>query len=101
MMKTKKVDLEPVKAFLSLFIIISSLFTIVFAKMEERRVGYQILKLSKDLKLLVEEKKLKELKFAKLTRPEHVERVAKDKFTLRKVENNQIIHMSGSQTRAN
>ena len=88
-------DFKPLKPFLSILLIISSLFLIVFAKMEERRVGYSLIKLTREQKVAVEEKREKTLKLAKLTRAEHVEKVALDKFTLRKVQNSQIIHLSG------
>lgn len=96
MRKLIQEDLKPLKPFLSILLIISSLFLIVFAKMEERRVGYSLIKLTREQKLVVEEKREKILKLAKLTRPEHVEKVAQDRFTLRKVQNSQIIHLSGS-----
>jgi len=89
-------DLKPLKPFLSILLLISSLFLIVFAKMEERRVGYSLIQLTREQKRTVEEKREKTLKLAKLTRPERVERVAQDQFTMRKVQNSQIIHLSGS-----
>jgi cell division protein FtsL len=89
-------ELGSLKPFLSVLIIIVSLLVVVFAKMEERRIGYSILKLTKEQRQVVDEKRNFDLKLAKLTRPEHVERVAKNRFTLKKVQDNQIIHLSGS-----
>lgn len=95
-LRLKPEDLRPLKPFLSIVFIISSLFLIVFAKMEERRVGYLLIKLTREQKLAIELKRDRILKLAKLTRPEHVERVAQSKLTLRKIQKNQIIHLSGS-----
>jgi cell division protein FtsL len=89
-------DPGSLKPFFSVLIIIFSLLLIVFAKMEERRVGYSILKLTKEQRKVVDEKRNLDLKVAKLTRPEHVEKIAKNKFTLKKVQDRQIIHLSGS-----
>lgn len=87
-------ELEHLKPFISIFLIISSLLLIVFAKMEERRMGYVILKLTREHRAIFEEKREKVFALAKIMRPENVEKIASDQFTLRKVKNNQIIHIS-------
>ena len=90
-------DWTPLKPFLSVVIIIVTLFGLVFLQMEERRMGYELLNLNRDQKRLVEERRLKEMQLAKMTRPQQVERVAAARLTLRKVQASQIIHLSGSQ----
>ena len=70
--------------------------SVVFLQMEERRIGYSILKLNKEHRKVIEEKRVKTMQLAKLTRPQHIERVAESKLTLRKVTNSQIIHLTGS-----
>ena len=95
-LKLKHEDLKPLRPFFSILLIISSLFLIVFAKMEERRVGYSLIKLTREQKIAIEEKREKTLKLAKLNRADHIEKVALDRFTLKKVQNSQIIHLSGS-----
>jgi hypothetical protein len=66
--------------------------------MEERRLGYAILKLTREQRQVIEEKRDKNMQLAKITRPQHVERMAQSRFTLKKVQANQIIHLSGAQT---
>jgi hypothetical protein len=74
--------------------------SVVFLQMEERRIGYAILKLNKEHRKVIEEKRVKTMQLAKLTRPQHIERVAESKLTLRKVQNSQIIHLTGSSLAA-
>lgn len=62
--------------------------------MEERRLGYAILKLSREQRTIVEEKRTKTLQLAKVTRPQHVEKLAQSKFTLKRVQASQIIHLT-------
>jgi len=88
-------DLQPLRPFLSVFFIIVSLMIVVFAKMEERRLGYVVLKLNREQRLAAEEQRTRVLALAKITRPQHVEKVAQDRFTLKRVQNKQIIHISG------
>jgi hypothetical protein len=88
-------ELAPLKPFLSVFLIVSSMFIIVFAKMEERRIGYAVLKMTHEQHVVQEVKRTKVLQLAKMTRPEHVEAIAHDRFTLKKVQNNQIILLTG------
>lgn len=66
--------------------------------MEERRQGYVVLKLNKEHKRFLEEKRTKEIQLAKLTRPQLLEQVAQSKLTLKKVQSNQIIHLSEAKT---
>ena len=100
-MNLKSEDLAPLKPFLSVFLIVCSMFIVVFAKMEERRIGYNVLKLTHEQRVAVEEKRIKVLALAKLIRPQHIEKVAQDRFTLKKVQNKQIIHLIGSPISTN
>ena len=43
-------DIRRLKPFLSIFFIVSALFTLVFLKMEERRMSYVVLKQTRDYK---------------------------------------------------
>lgn len=94
---SKLEDWGPLKPFFSVMIIVASLLALVFLQMEERRMGYEILKLTREQRRLVEEKRIKEMKLAKMTRPQQVEKLASSRLTLRKVQASQIIHLSGSQ----
>ncbi|MBX2994471.1 MAG: histidine kinase [Bdellovibrionaceae bacterium] len=90
-------DWAPLKPFFSVVLIISTLFFLVFLQMEERRMGYEILKVTRVQKRMMEERRVKEMQLAKLTRPQAVERAATSRLTLRKVQASQIIHLSGAQ----
>ncbi len=89
-------DLKPLRPFLSVFLIVISLFVVVFAKMEERRLGYAVLKLTREQRKAVADQRAKMVHLAKLTRPELVEKMAQNRLTLKKVQTDQIIHLPGS-----
>lgn len=90
-------DWAPLKPFFSVIVVISTLFFLVFLQMEERRLGYEILKQTRAQKRLMEEKRVKEMQLAKMTRPQQVEKLAASRLTLRKIQASQIIHLSGAQ----
>lgn len=92
---SKNENINQLKPFFSVLIVILTLFTIVFLQMEERRMGYSVLKLTREIKKAVEEKRTKEIQLAKVTRPQLLDKMAQSKFTLKKVQANQIIHLSG------
>jgi len=82
------------KPFISVCFIIFTLFTLVFLKMEERRMSYAVLKLTREFKKVAELKKQKEIQLVKLSRPQFVETIAKGKLTLKRAKDKQIIHLS-------
>ena len=92
--------IQQLKPFLSLLFVILTLFGLVFIKMEERRLSYVVLKLTKEHKRTIETKKQKELVLAKLTRPQLLENVATQKLTLKRVTQAQIIHLTPTQSLA-
>lgn len=92
-MKTKY-DLKP---FLSVLLVIFTLLSIVFTKMEVRRMGYVLLKDSRQLKTLTEQKRLKEMTYAQLTRPERIETFAERKLSLKKAQKGQIVQLAGER----
>lgn len=92
-----KADLQSLKPFLSVLIIISTLFGLVFLQMEERRRGYELLRLNREQRAVVEERRERSMQLAKITRPQYVEHVAQSRLTLRKLQSKQIIHLTGAQ----
>jgi cell division protein FtsL len=80
-----------VKPVISVGIMILTLFTVVFFQMEERRLGYSLLKISKNSRKSAEDKKNLEVQLAKLTRPQFVEQMAATRLTLKKAQSHQII----------
>lgn len=83
------------KPIVSVFFIIATLFSIVFFKMEERRIGYELLKLNQVLRQQREIIIHKETSLLKLTRPNFVEKQAENKLTLKRANPNQFIYMAG------
>ena len=90
-------EIRQLKPFLSLLFIITTLLGLVFIKMEERRLSYVVLKITKEHKRVTEIQKQKEISLAKLTRPQLLEKVAVNKLTLKRVTAAQIIHLSSSE----
>lgn len=88
-------NLTTLKPFLSVIAIILTLFTLVFLQMEERRLGYTVLKLNREHKKIREQKRGKDIQLARLTRPQLLDSVAQKNLTLKKIQSSQIIHLSG------
>ncbi|MFN9066757.1 MAG: histidine kinase [Bdellovibrionales bacterium] len=67
---------------LSVFLIILTLFSVVFLQMEERRLGYGLLKINQEARKSAERKKELEIQLARLTQPEVLENLAAKQFSL-------------------
>ena len=85
-------DLLP---FFSVLILVATLFTLVFLKMEVRRMGYAVLKSTQEYKKLRDHQRLMNMDYARLTRPELVRKYAVSRLTLNDARNGQIIQLSG------
>jgi hypothetical protein len=81
--------------FASLLIIVFCLFSVVFCKMEVRRMGYSVLKLSREERKMRDLERQQMIQLAKITRPERLQQVAQGRLTLKKAEVGQIIQMTG------
>lgn len=86
-------QVRPWDSFLNLLILIATMFCIVFVKMEIRRMGYVIWKLSRSEKIAEDTKNLHKLEYARLTRPERIEAFAVKFFALKKAEQQKVIYM--------
>jgi len=91
---SKKADFRP---FFSVLVIIFTMLTIVFSKMEVRRLGYSLLKDSRVLKTMQETKRLHQMSLASLTRPERIESFAQKNFSLKRAGKGQIVQISGER----
>lgn len=89
-------EIGQLKPFLSLLFIITTLLAIVFVKMEERRLSYVVLKMTKEHKRVIEIQKQKEISLARLTRPQLFESMATKKLTMKRVTAAQIIHLTSA-----
>ncbi len=88
--------MKEMKPLISLLFIVITLFSLVFIQMEERRLGYQVLKLTQEHKKVIETKRIKTSNLAKMTRPQLIERTAQNQFTLKKVQTSQVIHLNSA-----
>lgn len=87
-------DVEQFKPFFSVSMIILTLFGLVFLKMEERRMSYLVLKMTREHKKISEQQKQKEIQLARLIKPQFIESIAKEKLTLKRILPSQIIHLN-------
>ena len=92
-MSSEKV--HQLKPLFSVLIIIFSLFSLAFFQMEERRLGYSLLKLNREHRESLEQKRSLEVQLAKITKPQLLDHMAQSRLTLKKLQSNQIIHLSG------
>ncbi len=83
------------KPLISVLIIVFSFFSLAFFQMEERRIGYNLLKLNREHRDSLEHKRSLEVQLAKITKPQLLDQVAQSRLTLKKLQSNQIIHLSG------
>jgi hypothetical protein len=84
------------KPFLSVTIIIFTMLSVVFLKMEVRRMGYSLLKDSRQYKTMVEQKRLQEMNLAQLVRPERIENLAQKRLSLQRAQKGQIVQLAGT-----
>ncbi len=82
------------KPFLSVVIVVVTLFSLVFFKMEIRRIGYSVLKLAREERRLRDQQRQQLVQLAKILRPEHVQSIAQSRLTLKRAESGQIIQMT-------
>lgn len=93
-----RTNIESIKPFLSVVFILSTLFVLVFVKMENRRMGYAILDLAHQEKKAREQQRLKLVQVAKMTSPERIRRIATSRFTFQPAKEGQVIRIAGSGT---
>jgi len=85
------------KPFVSVVLLIATLFSLVLFKMEVRRMGYSVLKATKEVQQLKDQNRLLTMEYARLTRPEHVRHYAVSRLTLNDARNGQIIQLTGQK----
>jgi cell division protein FtsL len=85
------------KPFISLFAIVATLFSFVFIKMEVRRMGYAVLKETRQFKLLRDQNRSLAIELVQRTTPERVEHLAERQLTLNHAKIGQIIQLTGQR----
>lgn len=93
----KKLKSESLKPFISVMVIIATLFSVMFLKMEGRRLGYMVLKENRHYKELKDQQRMMVMELAHLMRPDHIRQQAISKLTLNDARNGQIIHLVGER----
>lgn len=89
-----KQQVKTLRPFLSILIIMGFLFVFAFIKMENRRMGYSLVKLTQQEKQMRHKHREKILRLAKMTGPERVRLIATERLPMRKAHHGQIIQMS-------
>jgi cell division protein FtsL len=79
--------------FLSLLFVIATLLGVVFVKMEVRRVGYSVLRLSREKKIIESELKYQRLEILRMKRPERIEKYAQKHLEMQRAERAQVIQI--------
>jgi len=90
-----KEQLSRIRPFISVLIFIGALFVIVFFKMEVRRMGYSVLRLSRFEKIEADRRRSRILTYARLVRPDRIEQIAQKQLALSRPQSGQIVQMSG------
>ena len=87
------VRIDSIKPILSCVIVILAMMTVVFSKMEVRRLGYAVFKLTQKERYLTDEYLKKQVFLARLNRPERIEYLARTRLNLKKAKKGQIIQL--------
>jgi hypothetical protein len=67
---------QEIAPFVSLVLILVTLFAVLFCKMELRRVGYSVLKLTREERKMRDLERQQSIMLAKITRPDRLQSVA-------------------------
>lgn len=90
-----KKTLNEIKPFISVCIILSTLFTVVFIRMENRRMGYALFDLAQKEKQETQKQRLAVLNLARMTSPERVRKIATSQLTFQMAKEGQVIRIAG------
>lgn len=88
---------ESLRPFISVVLVIASLFAMMFSKMEVRRMGYLVLKEERQYKTLQDEVRTKVMTYSQVIRPDRVRDFAFSKLTMTVAQRGQIIHLSSDR----
>ena len=89
--------LKDILPFLSILIFVATLFAMVLAKMEVRRMGYSVLRATQEQRKLQDRYRMMSMEYTQLTRPDRVRRYAVSKLNLNDSRSNQIIQLAGQR----
>lgn len=83
-----------IRPFLSVLLIVVTLFLLVFFKMEMRRLGYEVHKQDRIYKSYVDNYRLKTIQYAQAIRPERVKSMATRMTGMQTAKSGQIIYLT-------
>lgn len=83
------------RPYLSVLIIVLTLFVMVFFKMETRRLGYTALKTNQEFQKVQDEFRIQSIAYAKTVQPQRVRTFAVSQLTLNDARRGQIIQLTG------
>ncbi len=86
-----------IKPFISVVIIIMTMFFLVFVKMEVRRLSYSVLHISQKEKLVKDKYRYKTIQLAQIMRTERIKHYAEIHLALNEPQKGQIIHFTGDR----
>ena len=86
-----------IRPFLSVFILVTTLFSLVFLKMEVRRHSYALWKATRTYQNLQNENRLARMELAQVLRPDRVRKLALSKLPLSEAKQGQVIQLDGEQ----
>ena len=96
-MKIKNKKNEDIKPYISLLVIIMTLFGVVVMKMDARRLGYVLYKERNKHKKILDTNQFKKIEYARITRADRLRYLALTQLTLKKAKKGQIIQLSGEK----
>ena len=82
--------------FLSLFSLIAVAFAVVFLKMQTIELSYEMVKLRHLHKTAQDDKARLEMRYARLTRPERIDRLATKNLSLARAQKKQVVLMAAA-----
>jgi cell division protein FtsL len=89
--------IKDILPFLSVLILVATLFSLVLAKMEVRRMGYFVLRQSQEQRKLQDRHRMLAMEYAQLTRPDRVRKYAVSRLNLNDSHSGQIIQLAGQR----
>lgn len=85
------------RPFLSVFILVVTLFSLVFLKMEVRRTSYSLWKATRSYQDLQNKNRLSRMELAQVMRPDRIRKLALSKLPLGEAKHGQVIQLDGEQ----
>ncbi len=87
--------MQEIKPFISVLLLVSTLFGLVLLKMEVRRIGYSVLKSTQEYRKMKDQYRLMTMEYARLTRPDAVHKYAVKRLNFNDARDGQIIQLTG------